>query len=45
MVLAHLLAAFHPYTCVLRRGAAMVVVALIGYDDDKIAVEMTTRRR
>jgi hypothetical protein len=29
--------AFCPCTCGLRRGAAAVTAALIGYDDDKVA--------
>jgi hypothetical protein len=36
---------FFPYTCGLRGGAAMVTVALVGYDDVEIVVETTTRRR
>jgi hypothetical protein len=45
VVLAHPRAAFYPYKCGLCRGAAMVTVALIGYDDVKTAAEMTRRRR
>jgi hypothetical protein len=41
VVLAHPHAVFHPCTCGLRRGVA----ALIDYDNAKVAVEMTTRRR
>jgi hypothetical protein len=33
VVLAHPRAAFHPYTCGLRGGAAAFAAALIGYDD------------
>jgi hypothetical protein len=44
-VLAHPHAAFHPYMCGLRRGAAAVAAALIGYDDMEFAVRMTTRMR
>jgi hypothetical protein len=42
---AHPRATFHPCTCGLRRGATMVVVALIGYNHVKVAVETTMRRR
>jgi hypothetical protein len=45
VVLAHPCAVFHPCTCGLHRGAAAVAAALISYDDVKVAVEMTTRRR
>jgi hypothetical protein len=45
MVLADSHAAFHPYMCGLRRGAAAVAAALIGYDDVKVAAKTTTRRR
>jgi hypothetical protein len=45
MVLAHPRAAFHPCMCGLRRGAAAVATALIGYDDFKVVAETTTRRR
>jgi hypothetical protein len=31
--------------CGLYRGAATVAVMLIGYDDVKVAAEMTARRR
>jgi hypothetical protein len=44
VVLAHPRVAFHQCMCELRRGAAAVAVALIGYDDVKVAAEMTTRR-
>jgi hypothetical protein len=45
LVLAHPHAAFHPYTCGLPGGAAAVKVALIGYDNIKVAAETTTGRR
>jgi hypothetical protein len=45
MVLAHPRVAFHPCMCGLRRGPAVVAVALIGYDDVEVAVGMTIRRR
>jgi hypothetical protein len=45
VVLAHPRSTFHPCTCGLRRGATMVVVALIGYNHVKVAVETTMRRR
>jgi hypothetical protein len=32
---------FHPCTCGLCRGAAAVAVALIGYDDVKVAAIIT----
>jgi hypothetical protein len=44
-VLAHPHAAFHPFTCGLRGGAAAVAATLISYDDVEVAVGMTTRRR
>jgi hypothetical protein len=44
-VLPHPHAALHPYMCGLRRGAAAVAAALIGYDNMEFAVGMTTRRR
>jgi hypothetical protein len=36
---------FYLCTCGLRRGDDAVAAALIGYDDVKVAAEMTTRRR
>jgi hypothetical protein len=45
LVLAHPRAVFHPYTCGLPGGAAAVKVALIGYDNIKVAAETTTGRR
>jgi hypothetical protein len=36
---------FHPCMCGLRRCATVVAAALIRYDDVKVAVEMTIRRR
>jgi hypothetical protein len=45
VVLAHQRAVLHPYTCGLCRGDTVVAVALIGYDDVKVAAEMTTGRR
>jgi hypothetical protein len=44
-VLAHPHTVFHPYTCGLRVGAAMIAVVLIGYDDMEVATGMTTRKR
>jgi hypothetical protein len=44
-VLAHPHVVFHPYTCGLCGGIAVVAVTLIGYDDVEVASEMTTRRR
>jgi hypothetical protein len=41
MVLAHSCMTFHPCTCGLCRGAAAVAVALIGYDDVKVAAIIT----
>jgi hypothetical protein len=41
----HQRAVLHPCTCGLCRGATVVAVALIGYDDVKVAAEMTTARR
>jgi hypothetical protein len=40
VVLAHPCAAFHPYTCGLREGAA----ALVRYDHVKVVIRTTTRR-
>jgi hypothetical protein len=37
VVIAHPRMAFRPCTCELRRGAAAVAAALIGYDDIKVA--------
>jgi hypothetical protein len=45
MVLAHPHTVFYSCTCGLRRGAGVIIVALIGYNDVKVAAEMTTRRR
>jgi hypothetical protein len=45
VVLAHPHVVFYPYTCGLHRIAATVAFALIGYNDVKVADEMTTRRR
>jgi hypothetical protein len=45
VVLAHPHVAFHLHTCGLHRGAVVVAIALIGYNDVKVAAEMTTRRR
>jgi hypothetical protein len=45
VVLAHPRAVFHLRTCGLRRGDAVVATALISYDDVKVAVETTIRRR
>jgi hypothetical protein len=45
MVLAHPRTTFHPCTYGLHRGTAAVATALIGYDDVKVATEMTTSRR
>jgi hypothetical protein len=45
MVLAHPHVVFHPCTCWLRRGVATIATALITYDDVKVAVGMTTKRR
>jgi hypothetical protein len=42
VVLAHLRVAFHPCTCELRRGVATIAVALIDYDEIKVAVKTTT---
>jgi hypothetical protein len=44
-VLAHKRTMFHTCTCGFCRGVAVVVAALIGYDDMEVATEMTTRRR
>jgi hypothetical protein len=44
VVLAHPHVALHSCTCGLRKGAATVAAALIGYDDIKVATETTTRR-
>jgi hypothetical protein len=35
---------FHPFTCRLHGGVAVVADVLIGYDNVEIAAEMTTRR-
>jgi hypothetical protein len=46
VVLAHPHVVFHPYTCRLHRGvdaAVVAAVALIGYDDIKVATN-TIRR-
>jgi hypothetical protein len=45
VVLTHPRAAFHPYTCRLCRGTAMIAAALIGYDNVKVATETTARKR
>jgi hypothetical protein len=45
MVLAYPHVAFHPYMCGLYGGAAVIAVALIGYDDVEVATRMTTGRR
>jgi hypothetical protein len=45
VVLAHPRAAFHPYTCGLCRDIVAVAAAVISYDDVKVAIEMTIRRR
>jgi hypothetical protein len=45
VVLAHPRAVFYPCTCGLRGGAIVVAAALIGYDDVKVAVGTTIRRR
>jgi hypothetical protein len=45
VVLAHPHVVFHPCTCGLHRGAAVVAAVLIGYDDVKVAAEMTIRRK
>jgi hypothetical protein len=45
MVLAYPRVAFLPCTCGLHRGVATVATVLIGYEDVKVATEMTTRMR
>jgi hypothetical protein len=45
VVLAHSYAVFYPCTDGLLIDAATVATALIDYDDVKITVETTTRRR
>jgi hypothetical protein len=37
VVLAHPCVTFHPYTCGLRGGTAVVATTLIGYDDVEVA--------
>jgi hypothetical protein len=44
-VLVHPRKVFHPCMCELRGGATVVATTLIGYDDMKVAVRMTTMRR
>jgi hypothetical protein len=44
-VLANPREVFHPCTCALRGGTAMIANALISYDDMEVAGGMTTRRR
>jgi hypothetical protein len=45
VVLALPRATLHPCTCGLHRGAATIAVALIRYNDVKVTVGTTTRRR
>jgi hypothetical protein len=45
LVLAHPRAVFHPCTCGLRGGAAVVVAVLNSYHDVEATTGMTTRRR
>jgi hypothetical protein len=45
IVLAHPRTVFYSCTCGFCRGTDAVAVALIGYDDVKVAAKMTTRRR
>jgi hypothetical protein len=44
-VLANPHTTFHPCTCGLRGGAAVVAATLIGYDDVEVAAGATMRRR
>jgi hypothetical protein len=44
-VLVHPRKVFHPCMCELRGGATVIATTLIGYDDMKVAVRMTTMRR
>jgi hypothetical protein len=43
VMLAHSRTVFHLYTCGLRRGTAVVAIALIGYTDMKVSTRTTTR--
>jgi hypothetical protein len=43
-VLAHPCVALHPYMCGACGGSAVVVAALIGYDDVEFVAGLTTRR-
>jgi hypothetical protein len=45
VVLAHPHVVLYPSTCGLRRGIVAVAVVLIGYDDIKVTLKMSTRRR
>jgi hypothetical protein len=44
-VLAHPGMTFHHCTCGLHADAATIAAALIGYDNMKVTIGMTTRRR
>jgi hypothetical protein len=45
VVLAHPCGVFHPCMCGLRKVAAAVAAALIGYDDVKVSGKTTARWR
>jgi hypothetical protein len=45
VVLTHPHAGFHPCTCELHGGAAVIAAALISYDNVEVAAQMTTGRR